>query len=66
MCNKATNAYCSTIRIIFEYFKTQEMLILVDTCVFVFHSVPQLYETKEMCDRVVSEESSMTIYWLYS
>ena len=42
------------------------MLILVNTCVFVFHSVPELYETKEMCDRVVSEESFMTIYWLYS
>ena len=47
MCNKVANAYCSTIRFIFEYYKTQEMLILVNTCAFVFHSIPELNET--MC-----------------
>ena len=38
---------------------------LVNTCVFVFHSVFDLYKTQEMWDRVVSEDSFMIIYCPY-
>ena len=37
----------------------------VNTFVFVFHSVHDLYKTQEICDRVVSEESFMIIYCPY-
>ena len=44
MCNKAVNTYPSTIWFTLEYYiKTQEMCdMLVNSCVFVFHSVPDL------------------------
>ena len=38
---------------------------LVNTCVFVFHSVFDLYRTQEICERVVSEDSFMIIYCPY-
>ena len=38
---------------------------LVNTCVFVFHSVLDLYKTQEMWERVVSEDSFMIIYCPY-
>ena len=38
---------------------------LVNTCVFVFHSVFDLYKTQEMWERVVSEDSFMIIYCSY-
>ena len=37
----------------------------VNTFVFVFHSVRDLYKTQKICDRVVSEESFMIIYCPY-
>ena len=38
---------------------------LVVTCIFVFHSVPDFFNTQEMCDIDVSEESFMVIYCPY-
>ena len=62
MRNKGVN----TIKFVLEYYKTQEMWdTLVNTCAFVFNSVPNLYKTQEMYDRVVSEDSFMIICCLY-
>ena len=38
---------------------------LLNICVFVLHSVPDLYKTQEMCDRDIYEESFMIIYCSY-
>ena len=61
MCSKTVNNYPSRTRFVLEYYKTQEMYdTLVNTCLFVFHSVPGLYKTQDICDRVVSKDSFIT------
>ena len=60
MCKKAVNTYHCTMLFVYEMCDT-----LVNTCVFVFHSLFDLCRTQEMCERVVSEDSFMMIYFPY-
>ena len=60
MCNKAVKTYPSSIEIVSDQFKTQEICDkAVDTCRFVFYSVFDQYITQELCDKVFSEDPFM-------
>ena len=53
----------SAIQFIPHRFKAQEMCDkAVDTCLFVFDSVPDWYITQELCNKVVSEDPCMLKY----
>ena len=46
MCNKAVGSYPSAIQFVSDWYKTQEMCDkAIDTCFFVFDSVPDQYIT---------------------
>ena len=46
-----------------EYYKTQEMYgKSIDTCPFVFHSVPDWCKTQEICDEAISNGDFMLKY----
>ena len=52
MCDKAVDAYISTIKFVPECFMTLEMCDqAVNRFFFVFASIPAQYKTQEMCDR---------------
>ena len=51
--------YPSTIKYVLDQYKTQEMCIrAVNTCSFVFDSVPNEYKTQEMCNNAVDNNLS--------
>ena len=57
--------YSSPIKLVLEYYNTQEICIkAVDTCPFIFNSVPDRYNTKEMFDKAVSKNPFMLKYFL--
>ena len=52
MYDKSVDIDHSDIKFGLEYYKTQEICDkAIDTCPFVFDSVPNQYKTKEMCDK---------------
>ena len=64
MCDKAVSTYPLTIKFVPKCYKTAIRLkkcLMKDSCLFAFDSLPEWYETQEMCDRVVSEDSSLRI-----
>ena len=62
MCDKAVDTYLSTIKLVPECYKLQEMCDkAVNRCFFVFDSIPDPYKTQELWDRVVSENRSLIV-----
>ena len=60
MCNETVNTYSSTIKFVLEYYKTQEMCDTPVILVLLFvDSVPDLYKTRQICGRAVTEDSFM-------
>ena len=52
MCDKAVNAYSSTIKLVSECFMTQEVRNkAVNRCLFVFDYIPDRYKTQGVCNR---------------
>ena len=63
MCDKAVNAYPSTVKFVPECVITQEMCDnAVNRCYFAFYSIPYRYKTQEMWDRVFSEDPFLIAY----
>ena len=63
MCDKAVNAYPSTVKFVSECVMTQEMCDnAVNRCYFAFYSIPYRYKTQEMWDRVFSEDPFLIAY----
>ena len=53
MCDKAVDTHPSTIQFVLECCKAQEMCYNVHRCVFVYDSIPDYYETQEICNLVI-------------
>lgn len=62
VCNKGMNSFPSSIQVILKYYKAREMCDkAVYICYFVFISVPDWYNTQNMCD---IEDTSLLKYCL--
>ena len=65
MYRKAVCSYFSTINSVLECFMTQEICDqVVDVYFLVFDSIPDRYKTQQMRDRVVCEDSFLTLFCL--
>ena len=63
MRNKAVCSYPFAIQFVFDQFKTHLMCYeAVHICPFLFYSDPHRYITKELCNKVLSEDSFMLKY----
>ena len=49
ICEKAVDSYPSTIKFVPQCFMTQEIYDKQLRCFFVFDSIPDWYETQEIC-----------------
>ena len=62
MCNKAILKNGGTLEFVHERYKSQEMYDkAVNTCLFVFVSVPDRWKTQEMCNGVVFKDTLLLI-----
>ena len=63
MCDKAVDTYPSTIKLVSECCKTQEICHrAVHRCIFAFDSIPDKYKTQEIFNLVVSLYPCFTVY----
>ena len=63
VCIKAVDSYPSTIQYVPDWYQTQEMRIrAVNTCSFVFGSVPYQYNTQQICIKAVDYNPSTIKY----
>ena len=60
MCDKAVGTHLSTIKFIFECYKTHEICYkVVHSCFFVFYSLPDQYKSQIICDE--ADDDSLAV-----